>query len=252
MARALTCFRQAVFVLIWFRKREDLTVLGAGFGISRATAYRYRDEALAVLAAQAPDLTEALKRVKDDGWAYVILDGKIVDTDRSRVAKTISRKGHQIDAWFSGKTGDFGGNIQAVMRPDGLPVWVSAVEPGLDPRPDRRPRTRAGSPVRRSRLWSAHPGRPRLPRCRHRRAHPVQATRRRAPPRHRQPHLQQAAAVPTRHRRTRLRPTQPTLAGPAARDRMPAEDRRHRQRGSRTHPFRTPIHLLLRSPEWKR
>jgi len=130
MARALTCFRQAVFVLIWFRKREDLTVLGAGFGISRATAYRYRDEALAVLAAQAPDLTEALKRVKDDGWAYVILDGKIVATDRSRVAKTISRKGHQIDAWFSGKTHHFGGNIQAVMRPDGLPVWVSAVEPG--------------------------------------------------------------------------------------------------------------------------
>jgi hypothetical protein len=38
-ARALTCFRQAMFALVWFRKREDLTVLGAAFGISRATAY---------------------------------------------------------------------------------------------------------------------------------------------------------------------------------------------------------------------
>jgi hypothetical protein len=94
--RALTCRRQALFVLAWFRKREDLTVLGAGFGISRATAYRYRDEAVAVLSAQAPDLTEALRRVQAEGWAFVILDGKIVDTDRLRV-KTVSRKGQQID-----------------------------------------------------------------------------------------------------------------------------------------------------------
>jgi hypothetical protein len=104
-------------------------VLGAGFGISRATAYRYRDEVIAVLAAQAPDLRQALNRVREEGWAFVILDGKIVDTDRCRV-KTTSRKGEQIDLWYSGKKHDFGGNVQAVMRPDGLPVWVSAVEPG--------------------------------------------------------------------------------------------------------------------------
>jgi hypothetical protein len=40
-------------VLVWFRKGEDVTRLGAGFRISRATAYRYRDEGVAVLAAQA-------------------------------------------------------------------------------------------------------------------------------------------------------------------------------------------------------
>jgi hypothetical protein len=107
----------------------DLRELGAGFGISRATAYRYRDEAVAVLTAQAPDLTEALQRVQADGWAYVILDGKIVDTDRCR-AKTTSRKGEEIDLWYSGKKHDFGGNIQAVMRPDGFPIWVGEVEPG--------------------------------------------------------------------------------------------------------------------------
>src|ERR1700716_3776332 len=76
-ARSLTCHRQAVFALVWFRDRGvDLRELGAGFGISRATAYRHRDEAVAVLTAQAPDLTEALQRVQADGWAYVILDGK--------------------------------------------------------------------------------------------------------------------------------------------------------------------------------
>jgi hypothetical protein len=82
--RALTCFRQAPFALVWFRTREDLTVLGAGFGISRATAYRYRDEAVAVLSAAAQDLTEALNRFQGDDWSHVILDGKIVDTDRCR------------------------------------------------------------------------------------------------------------------------------------------------------------------------
>jgi hypothetical protein len=58
-----------------------------------------------------------------------VLDGKVVDTDRLRV-KTLSKKGKIIDAWYSGKTHDFGGNIQALFRPDGLPVWVSPVEPG--------------------------------------------------------------------------------------------------------------------------
>lgn len=128
-ARALTCFYQALLVLIWFRKAEDLTLLAAGFGISRATAYRYRDEGVAVLAAQATDLHTALKRVADDGWSYVILDGKLFDCDRL-TETTLSTKGETIDAWFSGKHRDFGANIQAVMRPDGLPIWTSAAMPG--------------------------------------------------------------------------------------------------------------------------
>ena len=42
--RLLTPFRPAVFVLAWFRDGGDVERLGAGFGLSRATAYRYRDE----------------------------------------------------------------------------------------------------------------------------------------------------------------------------------------------------------------
>jgi hypothetical protein len=63
--RALICFYQALMVLVWFRKAEDLTLLAAGFRISRATAYRYCDEGIAVLAAQ--DLHTALRRVAADG-----------------------------------------------------------------------------------------------------------------------------------------------------------------------------------------
>ena len=116
-------------MLVWFRDGADKTALGAGFAVSRATAYRYVAEAVAVLAAQAVDLREALERVAADGWTHVIVDGKLFDTDRL-TETTTSVKGQQIDAWYSGKHRDFGGNIQAVMRPDGLPIWTSEVMPG--------------------------------------------------------------------------------------------------------------------------
>jgi DDE superfamily endonuclease/Helix-turn-helix of DDE superfamily endonuclease len=127
--RALTCFYQALLVLAWFRKGEEPTLLGAGFGISRATCYRYLAEGITVLAARASDLHTALRRVAADGWAYVLLDGKLFACDRL-TETTLSVKGQTIDAWYSGKHRDFGANIQAVMRPDGLPVWTSEAMPG--------------------------------------------------------------------------------------------------------------------------
>lgn len=128
-ARTASCWKQAVFVLAWFRTNDDIELLGAGFGLSRSTAYRYQAEGVKVLAAQAPDLVEALERVKDEGWAYIILDGTVVAGDRDH-APVVSKKGQVIDAWYSGKAHHHGGNLQAVMRPDGLPIWISGVEPG--------------------------------------------------------------------------------------------------------------------------
>jgi hypothetical protein len=43
--RALTCFWQAVLGLRWFRGRTAADALARDHGISRATAYRYLDEA---------------------------------------------------------------------------------------------------------------------------------------------------------------------------------------------------------------
>jgi hypothetical protein len=54
--RVLACWKQAVFALAWFRDRLDIRRLGAVFGISQATAYGYKDEAVEVLAAKAPSL----------------------------------------------------------------------------------------------------------------------------------------------------------------------------------------------------
>ncbi|MGH9252840.1 MAG: transposase family protein [Acidimicrobiales bacterium] len=128
-ARVLSCRQQAVFALVWFRERRPITLTGKGFGISQATAYRYLHEAIDVLAGQAPELREALERVAAEGWSHVILDGTVVDSDRV-AARITSIKGQVIDVWYSGKKHGFGGNVQAVIRPDGFPVWASEVEPG--------------------------------------------------------------------------------------------------------------------------
>ncbi|MFG1616170.1 transposase family protein [Nonomuraea wenchangensis] len=128
-SRALTPFWQAVLVLRWFRGERDIPKLGRDHRISRATAYRYTAEGIDVLAAQAPDLQEALDRAQADDLPYVILDGTLIPADRC-AEQTISVKGEPIDAWYSGKAHQHAGNLQALSAPDGLPLWISEVEPG--------------------------------------------------------------------------------------------------------------------------
>ena len=128
-SRALTCFWEAVLALRWFRDRTSPGALARDHGISRATAYRYLDEVIELLAEQAPDLRQALERAKDTGFSHVILDGKIIPADRCK-EPAVSVKGQVIDLWYSGKAHSHGGNVQAVLAPDGFPLWVSEVEPG--------------------------------------------------------------------------------------------------------------------------
>lgn len=128
-SRKLTCFWQAVMALRWFRGETDIPGLGRDHRVSRATAYRYIDEAIEVLAAQAPDLHDALRRATDEGMAYVITDGTLIPTDRCS-EQTLSVKGEPIDAWYSGKAHQHAGNLQAVSAPNGLPLWIGDVHPG--------------------------------------------------------------------------------------------------------------------------
>lgn len=169
--RALTCFWQAVLGLRWFRGHRDVTALARDHGISRAIGYRYLAEVIDVLAARAPDLHEALDRVHDDGAPYVILDGKLFTSGRLG-DKTASVQGEPIDAWYSGKAHQPGGNIQGLLEPDGFPLWVSDVEPG-SVHDHRRSRARPRRVV--LGCLPAQPagtGRRRLRRRRHRRARP--------------------------------------------------------------------------------
>jgi len=95
--RRLGCYKQALFALAWFRDKGDIPRLGRGFGLPQSTAYRFLDEVIEVLAARAPGLQEQLERALAEGVPYLILDGKVVDTDRCR-EKTLSRKGTVIQA----------------------------------------------------------------------------------------------------------------------------------------------------------
>ena len=98
--------------------RTSAEALARDHGISRATAYRYVDEVITVLAGQAPDLHEALKRAKDGGFSHVILDGTVIVRDRCK-EPAVSVKGEVIDLWYSAKAHAHGGNIQAVIAPTG-------------------------------------------------------------------------------------------------------------------------------------
>lgn len=109
-SRALTCFWQAVLGLRWFRDRTTADALARDHGISRATAYRYLDEVIMVLADQAPDLHQALERAEGEGFSHVILDGKIIPAGRCK-EQAVSVQGEPIDVWYSGKADTDGGTI---------------------------------------------------------------------------------------------------------------------------------------------
>lgn len=59
--RKLTAGRQALLVLAYLRKGESYTDLACGFRVGTSTVYRYLREAIALLAAMAPTLEEAIE-----------------------------------------------------------------------------------------------------------------------------------------------------------------------------------------------
>ena len=128
-SRALTCLWQAVLGVRWFRDRATPDALARDHRISRATAYRYRDEVIDVLAGQAPDLRQALQRAHQDGLPHLILDGTIIESGRCR-EPALSAKGEVTGLWYSAKAHARGGNIQAIVAPDGFPPWAWPAEPG--------------------------------------------------------------------------------------------------------------------------
>ena len=241
-SRKLTCRDQALLALRWFRDRTRLGRLAVDHGISRATAYRYVAEAVDVLSAQAPGLDEALERALADGVPYVILDGKIFETDR--LAETVtSAKGEDIDAWYSGKKHRPGANVQAVMLPGGLPIWTVPAEPGhvhditaaratpcppctAPPPPECPPWPTAATRAPES--ASTSPSRTRA--------------ETRARPRHENP--KQPAARPPQPGRTRIRPAHPALDHPPAHHRQPQKNHRDSPGRPRPHPIRAQIPQL--------
>ena len=121
-------YKQAVLVLRWFLDDTRMVALARDNGIAVSTAYDYRDEGVAVLAARRPSLHGALLAAKAAGHSHVIVDGTLIHTDRTRTPGPTPG----VDLWWSGKHHHHGGNIQVVSAPDGWPLWTSDVRPGRE------------------------------------------------------------------------------------------------------------------------
>jgi hypothetical protein len=118
--RLLNPGQQALLVLVYLRKGETFPELGAGFGISTTTAWRYVEETVMLLSARSPKLGQALRRAKRDGPHYLVLDGTLIPIDRIAADRP----------YFSGKHRVHGMNIQVIAAPDGTILWTSGAPPG--------------------------------------------------------------------------------------------------------------------------
>ncbi len=126
--RVLGCFDQAVLALRWMLDGTRIAQLSVDNAMSLSTAYRYVHEVLAVLAAQAPTLHQALTAARAAGHHHVMIDGTLISTDRCRAIGPTAG----VDLWWSGKHHHHGGNIQVITAPDGWPIYTSPVRPGRE------------------------------------------------------------------------------------------------------------------------
>ena len=118
--RKLTPGGQALLVLAYLRKGDPFAEIAAGFKVSTATAWRYVNETVALLAARAPKLRQALQDAKDAGYAYVVIDGTLIPVDRLAADRP----------FYSGKHRRHGMNLQVIASPAGDILWVSGPLPG--------------------------------------------------------------------------------------------------------------------------
>ena len=90
MWRKLNPGQQALLVLACLRKGETFASPAAGFGT--ATAWRYAEETVALLATRAPRLRKAVRDAARAGHAYVVLDGTLPNSAAGKSGDTKTRK----------------------------------------------------------------------------------------------------------------------------------------------------------------
>ncbi|MEU8975343.1 transposase family protein [Streptomyces monashensis] len=120
--RILPPGRIAVIVLAVLRHDQRLADMAGGNNVSESTFRRWRDELIALLAAQAPRLDRALKKVAKRGGEMVLIDGTPIPTQR--------RTGRDNRRNYSGKHHHHGLHFIALTDEKGRLIWVSAARPG--------------------------------------------------------------------------------------------------------------------------
>src|ERR1700745_1911407 len=112
--------QQALLVLAYLRKGETFTEVGAGFGVGTATAWRYVTETVALVAARAPKLRQALAAARAAGHAYLVIDGTLIPIDRVAADRPFYSSKHRRHRM----------NLQVISSPGGEVLWVSGPLPG--------------------------------------------------------------------------------------------------------------------------
>jgi hypothetical protein len=118
--RKVTPGTQAIVVLALLRHDQRLLDMADGNDVSASTVRRWVLEVLGLLAARAPRLGRALKKIARRGGAVVLLDGTLVRTRRRTGAD--NRKN---------AAGNAGGLLFLALTDEkGDLIWISSARPG--------------------------------------------------------------------------------------------------------------------------
>jgi hypothetical protein len=120
--RSLPPGKIAVIVLAVLRHDQRLADMAGGNDVSESTIRRWRDEMIGLLAAKAPRLDRALKKIAARGGEVVLIDGTLIPTQR--------RTGKDNRPNYSGKHHRHGLHFLALTDEKGRLVWISAARPG--------------------------------------------------------------------------------------------------------------------------
>lgn len=120
--RALPAGRIATIVLAVLRHDQRLADMAGGNDISATTIRRWRDELIHLLAAKAPRLDRALKKIARRGGEVLLIDGTLIPTQR--------RTGRANRPNYSGKHHRHGLHVLALTDERGRMIWISAARPG--------------------------------------------------------------------------------------------------------------------------
>jgi hypothetical protein len=105
------------------RHDQRLADMAGGNYVSESTVRRWREELIGLLAAQAPRLDPALRKVAKQGGEVVLIDGTLIRTQR-RTGKADRRN-------YSGKHRRHGLHFLALTdKGGGRLIWISAARPG--------------------------------------------------------------------------------------------------------------------------
>ncbi|MFF8960353.1 transposase family protein [Streptomyces sp. NPDC014894] len=120
--RILPSGKIAVIVLAVPRHDQRPADMAGGDDVSESTVRRWRGELIGLLAAQAPRLDRALKKVAEQGGELVLIDGTLIRT-RRRTGKADRRN-------YSGEHRSHGLHFLALTDENGRLIRISAARPG--------------------------------------------------------------------------------------------------------------------------